>query len=507
MHKKGQVTIFILIGILIIVMISSLLFYNSESMSQKTDVQEDITSDVNAVTSFVNSCIKQSLKSGLENISLCNITGLQNYVDIYSRICVRNNLGIFEGLNITELSRPRSNITLTSRKDGLIVDVDYSLKIRKIKSTAIISEFYLDYHFPIKRTIQSIGDEGEVSSENPARQMGIDTDLKNQPHIVLEVSGSLYSKINGTWNSHLSFIPQFAGRPPGTIHIGIDSVDRAWITSAYVTDFGHDFDVGGRKCCIAMSLIENMSDSANPFIKWGPSKINAGFVATIALDPDLPNQAYEYDQNSGLFKWSLGGTPNRVPSSINVIGGEIGAIAVSARDNADSIIHIIGNTYYQNTLMPQGVEWIYRSGGLSWFDDHDYVGLGVDLDDPNVAYLSGPNAGGLALNIWDGTQLLYSKTRTFQIDSSTLGESSNGGVGGRILQGWASADGGGAFVCWTSGNNHIMLKYISVQGECFFGDTINVGPGQQCAITTDSNGDIHMVYNNGGVRYRKIITQ
>ena len=70
----------------------------------------------------------------------------------------------------------------------------------------------------------------------------------------------------------------------------------------------------------------------------------------------------------------------------------------------------------------------------------------------------------------------------------------------------APALGGGSFLCWTSGNNNIMLKYISSEGECFFGDTINTGPGSQCAIATDSNGDIHMAYNNNGLKYRKIIT-
>ncbi len=39
-----------------------------------------------------------------------------------------------------------------------------------------------------------------------------------------------------------------------------------------------------------------------------------------------------------------------------------------------------------------------------------------------------------------------------------------------------------------------------------FGPTEIIGPGSQCGIATDNDGHIHIVYNNGGTKYRYIKT-
>jgi hypothetical protein len=65
----------------------------------------------------------------------------------------------------------------------------------------------------------------------------------------------------------------------------------------------------------------------------------------------------------------------------------------------------------------------------------------------------------------------------------------------------APAKNGGAFICWTHSNNHIYLKYLSSEGESKFGQTIDLGPGNRCSITTDQAGNIHLAYNNNGVEY------
>ena len=63
---------------------------------------------------------------------------------------------------------------------------------------------------------------------------------------------------------------------------------------------------------------------------------------------------------------------------------------------------------------------------------------------------------------------------------------------GRFTPTWTAAPGGGAFICFTSAD---------------FGEVTDVGAGSRCAVTTDTRGDLHVAYDNGGLRYRKVSTR
>lgn len=351
------------------------------------------------------------------------------------------------------------------------------------------------------KLIDSIGSEETVSSNNAGRSIDIDVDSLKQPHIVTEmnsVGGGLnsYHKVGSTWNKKESLLSDVFFVP----HIEVDQYDRAWIQSSRPLDPSQrDYDVGHTKCCDAMSIMETVSTS--PSLVWGPYKVNSGFVASMAIDPYTPDKAYQYNHNGKIVEWSLTGTPtvSSIPSAC--CGGESGSIEISPRENQQGVFHTVAGGYYRNQLIPNTIEWIISN---QW-TDHTYVSVGVDLEDPSVAYLTAP-VNRLSLNIWDGDSLLYPNTNPYIVDSNAVGESAQGGSQGRIPQSWASAIGGGAFLCWTSSNG-INIKYITHEGESSFGPTTNIGPGSQCAIETDSNGDIHMTYNNGGVKYRKITTK
>jgi hypothetical protein len=515
MQKRGQVTIFIIIGLIIIVTVGFLMSSRSLDVEKNTDIQEDLTSDINSVNDFVDSCIKNVLEKALENIKICNVTELEEYMDNNLRPCTLNNFNVFEGINITEQKLPKSKINLTNTKNSLLVSIDYPLTLKKHKSTSNIEEFFLDYNFPVKRNIEIIGDEESISNNIPGRAISIDTDSNNQPHILTESNSNTggfinaYHKIQNSWLLQEP-MPLNPSTNPGVdtgYHvptIRIDKFDRAWISMSQVSwSDSFDFDFSDSHCCNAMALFEDVA--SNPTLTWGAVRINYGFVSSLAIDPYHPNKAYQYNGNGGLVEWNINGVPSlsSVPSA-GCGGCEPGSIAITPRENQQGKIHTLSISAYRNQDITNDVypwaDYLYPQ-----VTDHTYFSVVGDLKNTDVAYLVAP-FNGLILNIWDGTSLKYPPDNLYQIDPYVLGESANGGSGGRIQPGLSPTLGGGAFLCWTNNNNHIMLKYVSDEGECFFGDTVDIGLGSQCAIATDSNGDIHVAYNNGGLKYRKIIT-
>ncbi len=339
-------------------------------------------------------------------------------------------------------------------------------------------------------------EEETASTKGYWRAADIAVDSISQPHIVTEDGGiNAYHRIGGQW-----FLqePLFTAMP-FVPHIEIDSNDRAWIQASRPSSFIQDYDMGTTHCCDSMSLMHTVATT--PKFSWGPIKINTGFVASIYIDPYFPDKAFHYNHNGVIVEWSNRGMPTRLNTPASCCGGEGGDVAIAPLEDQQGVIHTVAGGTYRNTLLADSIEWISSN---QW-TDHTYSSISADLKNPNVAYLSSP-VNGLSLNIWVGTKLAFPANSPHVLDNNPVGESANGGSQGRIKQGWAPAKEGGAFICWTSADG-VKLKYITYEDYDKWGDTITIGPGSQCAIATDINGSIHMVYNNGGVKYRKIIPQ
>ena len=220
----------------------------------------------------------------------------------------------------------------------------------------------------------------------------MDTDSKNQPHIVMEPKGGIfaYHKIDGIWYLQEPILGGRAGVP----FIRIDENDNAWISTAYVE---HDatvytYNVGGRKCCNAMSLFRNIAEQ--PQKVWGPEKVNSGFVQSTDIDPYSPNKAYQYNQNDIFVEWTTNRVATVLPTPTACCGGEKGFMAISPRQDQEGIVHTTTEYSYRNQLLAENVIW---SGGNG--NDHAYPGVGIDLTNPDVAYLSGQFSG-FSINIW-----------------------------------------------------------------------------------------------------------
>ncbi len=65
-RKDGQVTVFIILGILILIIVSVLLYFNSLSVGDFKD--EIVSSDLNSVQLYVDSCLETSSEEALRYV-------------------------------------------------------------------------------------------------------------------------------------------------------------------------------------------------------------------------------------------------------------------------------------------------------------------------------------------------------------------------------------------------------------------------------------------------------
>ena len=343
------------------------------------------------------------------------------------------------------------------------------------------------------RNIGTIGPE-EIVSERDYWQIKIDTDSSNQPHVVYQridnlASIDMVNKINGNWIAKSDFI---VGRDFGNVltlggpMLNINENDVAWMSTA---PFG--LHGGGH-----LVLIEGISH--NPTKKLIIKNIGMP-SSDSSMDPYTGDEVYITGMPTVLRCSTKGECADDI--SINMgFGGERFRMEISPRKGQKGVFHTATDWTYQNSVRDKkGLPYITFKGEG---DDHAYPNLGIDLENPEVAYwvLAGGN-NRLMLNIFDGSKMIYGFNHKMLAISAPYGNNRD-----RFFPGIAPAQGGGAFVCWTSPDLHIKLKYITYTGVGEWGPEVDMGPGQKCSIATDSEGQIHIAYNNGGVKYRKIQT-
>jgi len=293
--------------------------------------------------------------------------------------------------------------------------------------------------------------------------------------------------------------------------IKIDPKDRAWISFSQV-----EANVIAKSW---IGLINDVSYSITPNWLWlNEVDPYIGFVIDLATDPYYPDNAWIIGDH--LVKINQDGTMG-YDNDILTDRGETKIIEIAPRENQEGIKHMNHGgcsdslcwieSFYRNSLMVSKEAWMdpYTYPGRG---DHTRVGIGLDLEHPDVAYLSGSSNDGLFINVWDGDKMIFPTTEVYKLENMHCGDQGTGGCNGafapmgRFASQWAPVKGGGAFICWTGSDNHIKLKYVHHEGECLFDDTIDIGPGARCDIAADSDGNIHMVYSYGGIKYRKITT-
>ena len=360
--------------------------------------------------------------------------------------------------------------------------------------------------------IAHVGDEVYLGSFG--RLTAIAHDAKDQPHAAVDGSNyvGFYDKVDRTWQSivvdmydHCDCTQYY------NPHIELDRWDNAWVSGIL---FGAVTGIG-------MFVRTDMASSPSDvqfsrkhidLTSWDTGIASFDIVGDYAVASSSSGywQKFTYDETAEGY--SLDGDRGQLYAGA---GGEKNVFTISRAAQVDhggwdqAIWHgaTVGcstcpsphHSYYQNThRQAQGADIIHWADWQAFDlgDDHNYPWLVADSFYPHVAYMMQDVYGlGIALNIWDGSQMVFDPTALPIIEGaeSTV----------RFAPQGCAAAGGGMLVAW-SRDGTIWMRYVSPEGV--MGEDVEIGAGHQPALIADSQGTVHLVYIEGGVNYRRILT-
>lgn len=197
-------------------------------------------------------------------------------------------------------------------------------------------------------------------------------------------------------------------------------------------------------------------------------------------------KSYAYDESVagklrytgvGQFWAGHGGEKNVFAISL---GGSVWHGAVGGWDEWSSS--------YRNSNMKEPVTWAAFSAYPSQASDMTYASVSPDSARTDAAYVAS-DLGGIYVNIWDGTKVVFPVTQLLCIDPK--------GTSGlrRFAPQMTAVPGGGVWIAWQR-DGRVKLKYIRLDGST--GPENDVCPGGLASLVCDSAGDVHLAYNEGG---------
>jgi hypothetical protein len=368
--------------------------------------------------------------------------------------------------------------------------------------------------------INKIGPEESVSSASMERP-NVSTDSKAQPHFVCDSPGgdtrfSKYDKINGKWHGGVFAVGARGSRYNASrLYVGqisIDGKDRSWISCKFgCKEFGNMLGQG-------VWLFRDVATNPNPpmqFFRHVNVYKGMGAVSTDAKYVDRGvvigtfgnyNILDQYGNGIGSGSILAGHGGEKVRSTIASYAprfpekGDTKAYKDGIWHTAMNGSHAVSSAYQNSERFKAGmgyVVWADYSSFPEMGDDYHHPGIGTDSTDPRYCYIAQVFRNVLRLNIWDGNRMLFPSSSPKVVSINSSMEIRHGPS---ITP--APANTPGAFIFWLS-NGRIKMVYVSKKGD--LGKIIDVSAGRSPAAATDRYGNIHLVYYNNGIKYRKIL--
>ncbi|RME54234.1 hypothetical protein D6777_04465 [Candidatus Woesearchaeota archaeon] len=149
MQKKGQITIFVILGIIIVVSIVIVAVLKGGEVKrvvkEKVGMTVEFSNEADEVKAIVQKCIEQSAKQSFNALLLKNVN---NYKEIMEEIIKANLPSCVDFTNLTfDVTTGKLRSVKVDYKEGLskiIVDVNYDVVIKKEGMTNKISSFYTE---------------------------------------------------------------------------------------------------------------------------------------------------------------------------------------------------------------------------------------------------------------------------------------------------------------------------------------------------------------------------
>ncbi|MBD3203754.1 hypothetical protein GF327_05635 [Candidatus Woesearchaeota archaeon] len=162
MKKRGQVTFFILIGVIIVVFILFFIFVKNRSKRDYIIEQNEIINledQRESIKLYVNLCLKKLIEEAKDNFGLTELS--ESEYEIYIKNNILNCIDIIQLENTGIKIIPDTQITpiVDITKKGVYIKLNWKLVLRKTNSEIIIEEFiysfprYAELELPIESSI------------------------------------------------------------------------------------------------------------------------------------------------------------------------------------------------------------------------------------------------------------------------------------------------------------------------------------------------------------------
>jgi len=135
--KKGQATLFIVIGIVVLVMAALLVYMSAGRTKAAETMQQEWSANVNQVRAYISLCLDQTLLGSINAVGL-NDSRISNYINLNLSKCI--NFTAFEPQGVTVSAGKISAKTMLA-PDAIFVEIDYPVVIKKAGQTSSLDKF------------------------------------------------------------------------------------------------------------------------------------------------------------------------------------------------------------------------------------------------------------------------------------------------------------------------------------------------------------------------------
>lgn len=160
MKKEGQVAIFIVLGIVIVITIVflSYLSYSTKNIQLNVLTDYSLSSQINSVKNYVKDCTAKTLRDGLVTAGL-NEKPLADYVNSHLGECI-NDFAVLQKKDLVIGSGAISSDVYISNQ-SIIAEIQYPIEIKKKDSAQHLSEFSISLP---RESVELIKTKNEITT-------------------------------------------------------------------------------------------------------------------------------------------------------------------------------------------------------------------------------------------------------------------------------------------------------------------------------------------------------
>ncbi len=151
--KKGQITVFVILGIVVIAVIILLvtltgIFSSSKAQSEVKSVSS-FQQDVGSVKIIVSNCLRKSIQDAFPKLVKVSVNDESDYlkklekeVGIHITTCVKPNSFSYLKSKVKFVSNvPKADITFSSNKDSFNAKLDYEITVERGSNSNTLKSF------------------------------------------------------------------------------------------------------------------------------------------------------------------------------------------------------------------------------------------------------------------------------------------------------------------------------------------------------------------------------